>query len=306
MSGSGGPFPEGALDRGRWGPLVDRFLERLAAAIARDRFPHAVLLSGPEGLGRELVAVETAAMLVCADCDTPYCHSRDADRVRLGIHPDVVVLRGEGRKQIVKINSIRRIVDDAPGRPFEGQCRVWIIDSVDARRFPPESANAFLKVLEEPPSHVRFLLLAANPQATLPTIRSRCAEILLPGAVAAADRIGVDGVPPEVAHRGEDGQPVAELIEQARRGLAKVLAGDDAAAVRLATVLGGQENGLELAAVAACELTSEPGHEERASACAGLAAELLRTDGLARSLGLRPARQMLSVLLRWAHEETRP
>jgi DNA polymerase III delta prime subunit len=300
------PYSEAALDRRRWGPLVDPALRRVAAAIARDRFPHALLFSGPPGLGRELAAVETAAMLVCSGCDEPYCESPAARRVRSGIHPDAVILRGEGKKQIIKINTIRRIVEDAPGRPFEGQCRVWVVDSVDARQLPPESANAFLKVLEEPPPHVRFVLLAANPQAALPTIRSRCAEIVLPGTVAAADRIAVEGVPPEIAHRGEKGEPVAELIVQARRGLAAVLEGDEGAAIRLATVLGAQENGFEIVASAACELAGEPDQEERAAACIGLAAELLHTDGLTRSLALRPVRQMLSVLLRWAHEETRP
>ncbi len=306
MSEPTAPYSEATLDRRRWGPLVDPALERVAAAIARDRFPHAVLFSGPPGLGRELAAVETAAMLVCSGCDEPYCESPDARRVRSGIHPDAVILRGEGRKQIIKIDTIRRIVKDAPGRPFEGQCRVWVVDSVDARRLPPESANAFLKVLEEPPPHVRFLLLAANPQSALPTIRSRCSEIVLPGTVAAADCIGIEHVPPEIAHRGENGEPVAELVMQARRGLAAVLEGDEGAAIRLATVLGAQESGFEIVASAACELAGEAGHEERAAACVGLAAELLRVDGLTRSLVLRPTRQMLSVLLRWAHEGTRP
>jgi len=301
-----GPFPEAALDRHRWGPLVDGILERVAAAVKHQRFPHAVLFSGPEGLGRELVAVETATMLVCEGCDTPYCVHPDARRVRLGVHPDVVVLSGEGRKQIIKIDTIRRVVEDAPGRPFEGRSRVWIIDSVDARQFPPESANAFLKVLEEPPQHVRFLLLAANPQSALPTIRSRCSQVLLPGTVAAASRLDDSGVPPEIAHRAESGQPVAELMAVSRSGLTDVLEGDDAAAIRLATMLGEQENGLEIVAAAACELAAETGHDERAGACASLAAELLRIDRLTRSLGMRPARQMLSILLRWAHEETRP
>ena len=174
MSDQPAPFPEGALDRQRWGSLVEGVLDRVTTAIARERFPHAVLFSGPEGMGRELVAIETAAMLVGAGCDVPYSDSRDARRVRSGIHPDVVVLRGEGRKQIVKIDTIRRIVKDAPGRPFEGRCRVWVVDSVDARRLPPESANAFLKVLEEPPSHVRFLLLGDATKLVL-------AALILPG-----------------------------------------------------------------------------------------------------------------------------
>jgi hypothetical protein len=300
-------FAEGVLDRRRWAPVVDDVLERIAAAMARDRYPHALLLAGPEGFGRELVAVETAAMLVCAGEPRPWLDSRDADRVRSGVHPDAVVLCGEGRKKIVSIDAVRGVVDEAPGRPFEGRCRVWIVDSVDARCFPPQSANAFLKVLEEPPPHVRFILLAANPQSALPTIRSRCAQIVLPGAVAVARRLGAADGSPEVAHRGDGtGSAVAELLTRARDGLRQVLDGDDEAAFQLAYELGEVDHGLELAAAAACELAAERAEHDHGAAWSGLAAELLRADARARSLGLRPTRQMLSTLLRWAHEESRP
>ncbi len=58
-------WPEAALDRERWGPLVADALDRIVAARDRGRFPHALLLVGPTGLGRELLAVETAVLVTC-------------------------------------------------------------------------------------------------------------------------------------------------------------------------------------------------------------------------------------------------
>ncbi|MCD4747796.1 MAG: hypothetical protein K8R59_00350 [Thermoanaerobaculales bacterium] len=305
MTDDAGWFSDESLNRERWRALVESPLERVGEALIRGRFPHALLLSGPEGLGRELMAVETAIMMVCEEHSKPWADSVLAQRVRAGTHPDVVALRGEGRKNIIKIDTIRQVAQQAPGRPFEGRFRVWILDGVDSARLPTPAANAFLKLLEEPPPHVRFLLLAANPQSALPTIRSRCAHLVLPGTVAAAKYLEDNEAPPEVAHRTEGGAPVSELVGSARAGILKVLDGNVPAAIHLATVFGEAEHGLELVAAAAIGLAGEAGGDDRADACASLAAELMASDGPTRALGLRPSRQILSILLRWTSGEAR-
>ncbi len=298
MSGEISTFPEAALDRERWGANVDRVLERVVLAMENDRFPHALLLVGPEGLGRELAAQEIAVMLVSETGTQPFAQTPVADRIRKGLHPDVVVPQGEGAKGLIKIDTVREIVKQAPGRPFEGQARVWIIDGVD-RRLEAAGANAFLKVLEEPPAHVRFLLLASNPQAVLPTIRSRCARMMMPGIVGSAGILGEGTTPPEVAVWVDLDSGVAELFERGVAGLQKVVQGDVQTAIRLSTLFGAVDGGIELLTAAALELAAGDASWEGAEACSGIAAELLSAQKPVKILGLRPERQILSCLLKW-------
>ena len=176
--------------------------------------------------------------------------------------------------------------------------RGWL--AVDASRITTEAANAFLKLLEEPPPHVQFLLLATNPRSALPTIRSRCSHLDLPGTVAAAGLREDVQAPPEVAHRGESDAEVSSLMAVVKADLLEVLAGDTTAAIRLATRMDKREHAMEIVAAAAVELAAEPGDGSRAERCAGLAAEVMEAERVAGVLVLRTQRQLLSILLRWA------
>jgi len=294
-------FADGQLDRERLGRLVAPVLERVERAMTSDRLPHALMLAGPPGLGRELLAIDIATRLVCGVEALASIPESVARRVRRGTHPDVMIIRGEGRKSVIRIASIRRVIDEAPGRPFEGACRVWIVDGAEPGLLPTEAANAFLKVLEEPPDHVRFILLAANVQAVMPTIRSRCSTLVLPGRVAA--KAGVDdddGVPPEIGTVPEGGAETGELVAAATRGLELTMRRDLQAAISLATIMGAQTNGLEIVAAAALELAADPENADLRESYAGLAAEVLASQRAVSSLALRPDRQLLASLLRWS------
>ena len=151
-------WDEDVLDRDRWGAFVEPALERLIRARNRDRLPHAVLLVGPAGLGRELAAVEAAVLLVCAGADDPWRDGACANRVRGGVHPDVQAVLPTGAKRIITIAQIREIVKSA-ARPAirgrDGACG----SSTESKQghLGAAAANAFLKVLEEPPAHVVFI-----------------------------------------------------------------------------------------------------------------------------------------------------
>lgn len=298
MSSDDALFPAPVVNRSRWGVNVDRVLDRAVLAMEKDRFPHALLLVGPEGLGRELAAQEIAIMLVSNEVPRPFAESPIADRVRKGLHPDVVVPQGEGAKGLIKIEAVREIVKQAPGRPFEGRNRVWIIDGAD-RRLEPAAANALLKVLEEPPAHVRFMLLASNPQAVLPTIRSRCARMMMPGIVGSSEVLGEGKAPPEVSVWVDRDSEAAEVYESGVTGLQRVVQGDVQTAIRLSTVFGAVDGGVELLAAAALELAAGNASWEGSEACAGIAAELLSGEKPTKILGLRPERQILTCLLKW-------
>jgi DNA polymerase-3 subunit delta' len=95
------------------------------------------------------------------------------------IHPDILTIRpGDGKsKKEILVTQIREITADIHTLPNEAAHKVYIVDSAD--NMNPSAQNAFLKALEEPPGFVTFLLLAENPLALLPTVRSRCIHLPL-------------------------------------------------------------------------------------------------------------------------------
>jgi len=297
-------WEEAPLDRERWGELVKPVLERITSAEGRNRLPQALLLVGPPGLGRELVAVETAVLVTCEGSEEPWSSSSCADRVRRGLHPDVEAVMPQPPSHLIRIDQVRQVVESASGRPYEGRCRVWIFDGVEAGRCGPEAANAFLETLEEPPEHVRIVLLAANPSAVLPTILSRCQMLPLPGAAAAARQLGAE-VPSELAAMALAGDEFAEMTEQIKEALEAALAGDPDVLLRLLRLGGDGGPSLELVAAEAVIMAGEEGRADRTSELVGLAAELLETNRRVRALNLNVARQLNSSLLRWYRELSR-
>ncbi|MCL2568884.1 MAG: hypothetical protein FWE12_05550 [Oscillospiraceae bacterium] len=140
---------------------------------------HAYLISGEETAQRRILADLMARSLICeaADRARPCGVCPPCEKAARGIHPDIQV-RGpiEGKTEI-PVAAVREMVAEAPILPNEADRKVYIIESADSLN--PSAQNAFLKLLEEPPSFVTFLLLAENPLALLPTVRSRCVHLSL-------------------------------------------------------------------------------------------------------------------------------
>ncbi|MCL2588452.1 MAG: hypothetical protein FWD84_03485, partial [Oscillospiraceae bacterium] len=80
-------------------------------------------------------------------------------------------------KRDIPVATVREMVAEAPTLPNEARNKVYAIEQADSLN--PSAQNAFLKLLEEPPSFVTFLLLAENPLTLLPTVRSRCVQLSL-------------------------------------------------------------------------------------------------------------------------------
>ncbi len=159
----------------------------LARAVARDRLPPSLVLSGPDGVGKRQVAVGLAELLNCeavseagGDAGVPEsCGTcRTCRRIARGVHADVIGV-APGDTGTIKVDSVRGVVEQAAFRPFEGRRRVVIVD--DADRLVAEAQNALLKTLEEPPPASVFLLVTHRPHLLLPTVRSRCPEIRFGG-----------------------------------------------------------------------------------------------------------------------------
>lgn len=139
------------------------FLSRVAKSSLA---PQVLLFSGPSGVGKRSFALAYLQELL---------GEKHAKKVREGIHPDVIWLAPEGKTKMHSIGSIKNMIEQAPLFAFEAERKVYVIEEAD--RCLPASSNALLKILEEPPSHVSFILLSSHEGAILPTILSRCSKV---------------------------------------------------------------------------------------------------------------------------------
>lgn len=157
----------------------DRAVERLSAAIGRGRLHHALLLSGPEGVGKYLGARLLARILLCTARDP---HSAESCG-RCGSclkheeagHADVIILERPADKTTILVDDLRECIRLLHLRPTEGVRRVLIVR--DAHEMNPAGQNALLKTLEEPPGDAQIILTTHKPEMLLPTVRSRCATV---------------------------------------------------------------------------------------------------------------------------------
>jgi len=146
------------------------------------RVAHAYLFSGAAGRLPLDAALAFAAALVCGAGGCGECER--CRRVLHHAHPDVAVIEPAGMQLLVE--QVRDAIKTAWRTP-DGDRRVIVVEGAD--RMNPNAQNAFLKALEEPPPSTTIVLLAANPDALLETVRSRCREVVFsspaPAKVAA-------------------------------------------------------------------------------------------------------------------------
>lgn len=169
----------------------DAAMAQVAAAYRAGKLHHALLLSGPPGIGKATFAFHLAQHLVAnpVPSNAPAAFSpRDPSsglfrQIAQGAHPSVLHLtrpandRTKGFKSAVTVDEIRKIGRFLAMTSHDGGYRVVIVDPADDMN--TNAANALLKNLEEPPARTLFVLIAHSPGALLPTIRSRCQTIKL-------------------------------------------------------------------------------------------------------------------------------
>src|ERR1700678_1938875 len=256
-------------------------VRRLRDMLARERFPHAVILSGARGAGKYTLALMLAQALNClepsetdglpdfcghcancrrialaADLDARFAEAveareglREADkkdtRLFVQTHPDGLIIPPDPPQMMIKMDHVRRVIETIYYRPSEARERVYIFtDSA----FMKEAANSLLKVLEEPPEFATIFLLSENPGELLPTIRSRSMVFHL-------SALPVEDVEGYLAEQRPEWKPpqrslVARLSEGAlgrARGFdvdTYVAARGDALAILNSALLGGEHTGL--------------------------------------------------------------
>jgi len=143
----------------------------LQNAIRYNRLPHALLFSGPKGVGKTTMARILAKALNCERGPSiePCNKCISCKEIDLGNSIDVQEIDGASNRRISEVREIR---ENVKYRPSRGRYKVYIIDEV--HMLTEEAFNALLKTLEEPPPHVIFVFATTEPHKVPPTIVSRC------------------------------------------------------------------------------------------------------------------------------------
>lgn len=158
------------MDRTLFDSIIghSRLKEQFARLIDEDRIPHAMIFAGPAGIGKTLMAIAVASALVGRRV-FPDLASREGEAVA-GDKDDAFYLAPMGA--MLKVDQFRQLQGELALQGEAGHRRVCIIDHVETMN--TEFANRMLKILEEPPSGVCFILITDQPDLLLPTIISRC------------------------------------------------------------------------------------------------------------------------------------
>ena len=152
----------------------------LQARIAADRIPHALLLSGPVGVGKKQFARRFAAALLCqqpADNRVACGHCSACHLIAAGSHGDYIEISPEEDSRVIKIHQIRSLCEELGLTAQLGGHRVAIIQPADVMH--NAAANSLLKTLEEPRPGVVIVLVTAKLGSLPVTIRSRCQRMRL-------------------------------------------------------------------------------------------------------------------------------
>ncbi|NGN39956.1 DNA polymerase III subunit delta' [Mesorhizobium sp. CGMCC 1.15528] len=217
--------------------------EMLASAYRAGKLPHALLLAGPQGIGKATLAFHLAHHLLKypssqsapAALANPDPASSLFRQIATGAHPAILHLtrplndKTKNFKTVLTVDEIRKVNRFLSMTSHDGGYRVVIVDPADDMN--TNAANALLKNLEEPPSRTVFILIVHSPGSLLPTIRSRCQTVRL-SPLTPQDLM-------EVLASAESPPPDGE---QARAALAERAGGSARAAILLT-----QYGGLEIA-----------------------------------------------------------
>ncbi|MCI9221050.1 MAG: DNA polymerase III subunit delta' [Lachnospiraceae bacterium] len=147
--------------------------EHLQNAISTGKISHAYIINGEKSSGKEFIAKVFAMALQCERGGTEPCQEcRSCKQALSGNHPDIIKVVHE-KPNTISVDDIRTQVNgDIAVKPYSSAYKVYVIN--EAEKMTPQAQNAILKTLEEPPEYAVLLLLTANVNSLLPTIRSRC------------------------------------------------------------------------------------------------------------------------------------
>ncbi len=198
-------------------PLAGNDKIRLSVGgfVAEKRIPHAIIIEGDAGTGRHTLAKFLSLSVLCDGKDAPCGSCKNCNLINSASHPDVSVISPQDNKKNISVSQVRELKEEAYIKPHQANKRVFIIDCADSMN--PQSQNALLKVLEEPPQTVMFILIVESKSALLDTIISRCVVLSL---TAPEFSIGFDYIKSKT---DKDGDLIKQALESSQNNIGKAL-----------------------------------------------------------------------------------
>lgn len=214
---------------------------QLASAWERQHFPHALLVHGPDGVGKRQLAAWLAASVLCDNGSARLGHCGTCAGCKLiaaGSHPDLKWVHPEEDKQQISVDQIRALSERLYQTSYRQGYKVAVIEP--AHQVTPAGANALLKTLEEPPPRSLLMLVSSRPSTLPPTVGSRCQRIAIARPRRAdalrwlqEQQVSVDASVLEFASGGPlralvyAGEGFTALDEEMQRSLAELVRGDN-------------------------------------------------------------------------------
>ncbi len=146
-------------------------IARLKRDVSASRISHAYIIEGAQGSGKRTLAKLMCAAISCKSSNIPCMQCTSCSKIMRDQAPDVITVTAEKGKVQLGVDVIRKIRENAAYAPNELPKKFYIFPLADTMN--DASQNALLKILEEPPEHVMFMLLSENADNLLSTIRSR-------------------------------------------------------------------------------------------------------------------------------------
>lgn len=196
-------------------PLWDSFV----GLVSQERLAHALLISGPEGLGGLALGKAMSHYLLCNAPTGPLACGKCRSCMLIGSksHPDLFVVQPEESSSAIKIDQIRALTEFVSKTAQQAGRKIVLLAPAEAMN--ANAANALLKSLEEPAGRTHLILVSPQPSRLLATIRSRCAKLVMnaPGqdqALEWLDSAGVPNAEPLLAAAGGEPLKVLRWFEQ--------------------------------------------------------------------------------------------
>ncbi len=150
---------------------IDNKLNNLFDSIRNSKVPHAVLLEC-EDKGKIFdISIKIAKLIICQDINDSDSRSVICKKIENNIHPDVQLVECKEKMNTIGVSEVRKLISDVYIKPNEAFYKVYIIK--DSGLFTLQAQNALLKILEEPPKNVVFIMLCESSKLLIPTILSR-------------------------------------------------------------------------------------------------------------------------------------